>query len=46
MRAAERLHQLEETARLFLTMQARGTPVAPLDARQIDELCATFGARW
>ncbi|MEK6419053.1 MAG: aldolase [Burkholderia gladioli] len=44
--ASAMLEELEETARLYLMMQARGTPVAPLEARQIDELCATFGVRW
>ena len=37
------LEELEETARLWTLS---GSRAAPLDAAQIDELRATFGARW
>lgn len=41
--AAWSLEELEETARLWLMSDKRATP---LDEAQIDELRATFGARW
>jgi ribulose-5-phosphate 4-epimerase/fuculose-1-phosphate aldolase len=37
------LEELEETARLWLMTNPRP---APLDAAAIEELCASFGARW
>ncbi|MEO7939529.1 MAG: aldolase [Burkholderiaceae bacterium] len=37
------LEELEETARLCATAS---TPVAPLDAQQIDDLRRVFGAQW
>jgi len=37
------LEELEETARVWLLA---GRPATPLDAAQLDDLHATFGARW
>lgn len=41
--AAYALEELEETARLWL---ATGRTPEPLDEAALDELRATFGARW
>jgi ribulose-5-phosphate 4-epimerase/fuculose-1-phosphate aldolase len=41
--AAWALEELEETAKLWLMTEPRP---APLSDAQIDELRATFGARW
>jgi len=41
--AMARLEELEETARLWLEVDPKPTPLSP---EQIDELRRHFGARW